>query len=310
MRGPVKHFDQGRTDVSRWRAMALLALVMVGTAILLAQNPTAPTGSAPGTVMQVGQQGTTPAQSQTQRGQSEKPWEHLRQGEPSAYSALASFIALIATIIIAVMTLGLSKTIRRSQIVQEHVKMVLEIDSELVRDPSLWVVHGEKYHPIAEPVESLSAKLEDFAVKAKETEKAAKSVLEAVKTQMATAQAATAEVSTGTGNGKYTLQELKQLALVARYFNMFDYVHASLVERRNRPARRFGIFRKDKRLEEEWNAWQSYMTDFFDKNTFAVNAWNQFNKSGIYAESFKKFIDTVIRKSPQTTNQPASPKAS
>ena len=56
-----------------------------------------------------------------------------RHFQAAAYSALASFLALIATIIIAFRTYAVSKAIRAGQVAQEQIKMVLEIDSELRR---------------------------------------------------------------------------------------------------------------------------------------------------------------------------------
>jgi hypothetical protein len=214
--------------------------------------------------------------------------------------------------------------------------MVLDIDSELVRDPNLWIVHGERYRPIPDSPDQLAAKLEDAASKAKELEEIVSSAKERLKTDSEDQVAAkledaaskakelervassaregskrllpASEPTTSSTDRKYSLQELKQLALVARYFNMFDYIHASLVERKDSPRRRFWrLWRKDRVLEEEWTAWQKYMEDFFRENKFAVSEWERFNTCGIYPESFKKFIDHKILKK---VERPGTEKAS
>jgi len=210
-------------------------------------------------------------------------WAHLLQGEPAAYSALFSFIAIIATAIIAYRTYALSKAIRAGQIAQEQVKMVLEIDSELIKDPSLWIVHGERYSPRPE-----DGSLQKILVEVKQ-KGVDDGVIELIRTCVS--QPASPE-----SDKRYTLRELKQLALVTRYFNMFDFVHASLVERHVGPPEEFGLDGDRKR--EEWVAWVNYMRDFFYENQFAKTAWEEFNTRRIYAESFRVFIDAYVKNTP------------
>jgi hypothetical protein len=219
--------------------------------------------------------------SDDQSGAAKGLWAHLLQGEPAAYSALFSFIAIIATLIIAFRTYALSKAIRAGQVAQEQIKMVLEIDSELIKGPSLWIVHGERYRPRSELEGSLDKILGELEKKGVDEK-----VIEVIGTYISP------PAPRNSGQG-YTLRELKQLALVTRYFNMFDFVHASLVERHVGPPEQFGLDGDRKR--EEWVAWVNYMRDFFYENEFAKTAWGEFNTRRIYAESFRVFIDTYVK---------------
>jgi hypothetical protein len=213
-------------------------------------------------------------------------WAHLMNGEPAAYSALFSFIAIIATVIIAFNSYALSKAIRAGQVAQEQIKMVLEIDSELIKDPSLWVVHGKRYTPRPESEDSLRGVLEE--IKRKGGHEDAIKVIEAALSQPLPASSKS--------ENRYTLAQLKQLALITRYFNMFDFVHASLVERYIGPPEQFGLDGDRKR--EEWIAWVNYMRDFFHENKTAKTAWDDFASRGIYAESFKVFVNTHVKDTP------------
>jgi hypothetical protein len=210
-------------------------------------------------------------------------WAHLLRGEPAAYSALFSFIAIFATAIMAFRTYALSKAIRAGQVAQEQVKMVLEIDSELIKDPSLWIVHGERYRPLPESEGSLEKILEEIKQKGGNDD-----VIEAIRTCVSQPPPTSRK-----SEKRYTLRQLKQLALVTRYFNMFDFVHASLVERYAGPPEQFGLDSDRKR--EEWVAWVNYMRDFFHENEFAKTAWVEFTARGIYAESFTLFVDTYVK---------------
>ena len=209
-----------------------------------------------------------------------------RHFQAAAYSALASFLALIATIIIAFRTYAVSKAIRAGQVAQEQIKMVLEIDSELVKNPSLWIVHGERYRPFPESGDSLEKILEELKQKGGNDE-----VIEVIRTCVSQPPPAARK-----SGERYTLRQLKQLALITRYFNMFDFVHASLVDRYVGPPEQFGLDGDRKR--EEWIAWVNYMRDFFHENEIAKTAWVEFNARGIYAESFRAFVDAYIKDKP------------
>jgi hypothetical protein len=221
--------------------------------------------------------------SDDQSGAATGLWAHLLQGEPAAYSALFSFIAIIATAIIAFRTYALSKAIRAGQVAQEQIKMVLEIDSELIKDPSLWIVHGERYRPLPESEGSLEKILEEIKQKGGHDD-----VIEVIRTCVSQPPPASRK-----SDKRYTLRQLKQLALVTRYFNMFDFVHASLVERYVGAPEQFGLDGDRKR--EEWVAWVNYMRDFFHENEIAKTAWVEFTARGIYAESFRVFVDAHVK---------------
>jgi hypothetical protein len=51
----------------------------------------------------------------------------------------------------------------------------------------------------------------------------------------------------------------------------------------------------DKLRMTEMLAWVNYMRDFFHENEIAKTAWVDFTARGIYAESFKVFIDTCVK---------------
>jgi hypothetical protein len=223
--------------------------------------------------------------SETQ-GDSSGPWAHLIKGEPAAYSALFSFIAIIATVIIAYRTYALSKAIRSGQVAQEQIKMVLEIDSELIKDPSLWIVHGQRYIPRLESEDSLGRIIEEIRQKGGHED-----AIEVIRTSLSQPLPASSK-----SEKRYTLRQLKQLALVTRYFNMFDFVHASLVERYSGPPEQFGLDGDRKR--EEWIAWVNYMRDFFYENATAKTAWDEFTARGIYTDSFKLFVNTRVKDVP------------
>ena len=265
-------------------AMVLLAALLIGaTFALRGQSPPEDVTRAASII---------PASpSDGQSGATTDPWAHLLQGEPAAYSALFSFIAIIATVVVAFRTYALSKAIRAGQVQQEQVKMVLEIDSELIKDPSLWIVHGERYRPRPESEDSLERILEELRQKGGHDD-----VIEVIRTCVSQPPPASPK-----SDKRYTLRELKQLALVTRYFNMFDFVHASLVERYVGPPEQFGLDGDRKR--EEWVAWVNYMRDFFHENEFAKTAWVEFTTRGIYAESFRVFVDTRVKdKAPPGAN--------
>jgi hypothetical protein len=123
--------------------MVLLSALLIGTTFALR-------GQSPPEDVTVASAIIPASLSDGQGGASTVLWAHLLRGEPAVYSALFSFIAIIATLIIAFSTYALSKAIRAGQVAQEQVKMLLEIDSELIKDASLWIVHGERYRPVPE----------------------------------------------------------------------------------------------------------------------------------------------------------------
>jgi hypothetical protein len=306
MSRPVDRRDRKRLTLFRWPVLLLCSglIAAISCSAPVMQKDSVPADSPPANSVN-GSGTSSGGQSATsQNGQSPKPspqpgdsgsnnaqpvslTEHLRRGEPAAYSAVASILGLFCTIIVAGLTLKLTRAIRRGQVSQEHVKMVLEIDSELVKSPELWAVHGKKYIPLAEPTEGIMAMLTKVTANAKETEKAAAAAMDAIKTR----EQVNPPSTEGTASIKrYTPQQLKELALVARYFNMFDFVYSSVGR---------NWFRLRCQDREEWKAWTNYMRGFFDDNQVVKDAWNEFSSAGIYAKSFTKFVnEQVIGKKP------------
>ena len=167
--------------------------------------------------------------------------------------------------------------------------MVLDIDSELIKSPELWVIHGKKYIPLPESADAINTLISRVASGAKETEKAANEALVAIRNQEQSS--GPRPVATGPEK-KYTLTELKELALLTRYFNMFDFVYST--------TGRKWLRWMSCQQAEEWKAWTNYMRDFFDENASAKAAWDDLSKLGIYAESFRKFVNNdVLGKKPE-----------
>lgn len=256
-------------------AMTLLCVVLAGT---MASRSHAQNAVSPCTVASTSQ----PVKDNSIGGL----WKRLGQGEPAAFSAAASLLALLATIIIASRTTGLSKAIRQGQIAQEHSKMALDINSELVRDPSLWVIHGRAFNVKTRNIGELNAKPAPVESAARGTSGG---------TQSPTTELSAGESVESDNDVGYSMQELKQLALISRYFNVFEYVHGSLGARSVGPPESMAGRLK----REEWVAWVNLMRAFFYENDLVQNAWKNFSGEGIYPESFRQFItNQVVGKEP------------
>jgi hypothetical protein len=74
-------------------------------------------------------------------------WQHFKCGEPPAYSALGTLIAAFFAAMIGVIALRINANTVRGQRVHEQIRMVLEIDKEMISCPQLWGIFGEVVPP-------------------------------------------------------------------------------------------------------------------------------------------------------------------
>lgn len=83
-----------------------------------------------------------------------------------------------------------------------------------------------------------------------------------------------------------TKPQLRLLAFVLRYFNMFDSLYGFYGREGNR------LSDEDR---ESWIAWKEYMIDFFSHNDFAYQTWAEFgHDKKIYSPIFKTFMESQI----------------
>lgn len=87
-------------------------------------------------------------------------WARLKCNS-GAISAIASCLSAVTALVIGIFAFQLNKNIRRGQVAHEQMKMLLEIDGELIDRPELWAVHGTKYIPEPTPSEDLNAMISE-----------------------------------------------------------------------------------------------------------------------------------------------------
>ncbi len=68
---------------------------------------------------------------------------HLKSGEPSAYSAIAAIAGALSAAFIGIMALRINVNTVKGQRIHEQIRMVLEIDKELIACPQLWGIYDE-----------------------------------------------------------------------------------------------------------------------------------------------------------------------
>jgi hypothetical protein len=71
-------------------------------------------------------------------------WEHVKCGEPTAYGALGTMIAAFFAAIIGLVALRINANTVRGQRVHEQIRMLLDIDQEMSRDPQLWGIFPDE----------------------------------------------------------------------------------------------------------------------------------------------------------------------
>ena len=204
-------------------------------------------------------------------------------GEPAAVGALAAccsagfaLLAVLGTVFIGITALMISSNARRGQTVHEQIRMVLDIDRELINHPEFWKAHGKTIQaPVAGENEDAKAKRQE--------------------------------------EQKLTEDEAKLTAFILLYLNMFDYVYGyygrrfetnadpdrqqnNLLVRGMEALQNSFAAAQDK---EEWNAWKDYMGDFFARSTEACSALREYASRKVYSKSFISFAMKMIPPSPK-----------
>jgi hypothetical protein len=184
----------------------------------------------------------------------------------------ASAISALSALIIGFMTIVINRNVRRGQIAHDQVQTLLEIDNQLIERPELWAVHGAAYLPKTLPaatpnLTTLLASL-DNATPEQQT-KAAEGIAAALGIPTVVAE----------------MEKQRRRAFAARYFNFFDILYASYGPTAWNPWR--GTF------NEDWQAWERYMRDFFKNNKETGDFWDEFSRKRLYSESFINFIEKI-----------------
>lgn len=240
--------------------------------------------------------------------------QRVKLGEPPAISALGTWFGAFCAAGIGILAFRLNRNIRRGLAAHEQIRMLLEIDTELIKSPELWAVHGADFIPAHTGPEGASSLLAELTERANALAKSAETAIPLAKTEqgqlvfanlaesvaglakMAELATSYAKVWEGLpaanlaapdgvkqGRGR-TTEQLRLLTLLLRYFNMFDFVHVSC-------GRKWWLWGKRK---GDWNAWVNTMKEFFDNNSFAHEEWKKFSGKGIYSESFTEFLNRLI----------------
>jgi hypothetical protein len=74
-------------------------------------------------------------------------WQHFDCGEPVAYSALGTMVAAIIAAVIGLIALRINANTVRGQRIHEQIRMVLEIDKEMIGRPELWAIYEDENVP-------------------------------------------------------------------------------------------------------------------------------------------------------------------
>lgn len=207
--------------------------------------------------------------------------------------AVASSAGAIFALCIGIIAFRLNRNIRKGQVAQEQMRMLLEIDSQLVDRPELWAAHGSTFLP-AVRIEKL---VEHFKTAPKEQKSSV-----ALEIANELFQAPEPE----------KIIELRKLGFVSRYFNFFEMLFVNYGKKpylRRHPEKLWksleGFWERhlekywDKLLpewNEDWKAWRAYITGFFRDNEYARDHWTEFAALKIYSESFTKFINDTVAK--------------
>ncbi len=191
-----------------------------------------------------------------------------------AVSAVASGTSALIALWIGILAFRLNRNIRKGQVAYEQMKMLLEIDGELIDRPELWAVHGTKYVPAPSPSKDLDEMLRTIQTASPEQKIAAAQAIEIALSDCPDAS---------------RTAELRKLAFTTRYFNFFDILFANY-------GKRTLWYNPEK--DEQWKAWRAYIKDFFTNNEYATTQWKKFAGQQIYSASFKTFMDEMASKNP------------
>jgi hypothetical protein len=198
-------------------------------------------------------------------------WSWLKCNS-GAVSAVASLASAIIAFVIGFLVFLLNRNIRKGQVAHEQMRMLLEIDGELVDRPELWAVHGTTYLSAPFPSKEFDTSVEAFR-KASPADKPA-------------AAQAVADALCANPNAT-EIVKLRQLAFTTRYLNFFEILFANYGKKT--------FWRRHPEKNEEWKAWRAYIVDFFKDNKYAQDEWKKFAQKHIYSESFEKFMAEIVR---------------
>jgi hypothetical protein len=199
-------------------------------------------------------------------------WEWLKCNS-GPVSAVAAMLSATSAVVIGLLAYFLNRNLRKGQVAQEQMRMLLEIDNELIERPELWAVHGPKYLPAPIPKEKLKELLKTFR--------------DGIPTEKNAAAQAIAIALSETPDASMA-SDLQKLAFLTRYLNFFDILYGYY-------GRKSGVQRFIERERSDWGVWQSYIKDFFRHNLYAQTRWAEVDKDKIYSEAFSKFLNKIIQ---------------
>ena len=190
------------------------------------------------------------------------------------WQVLPSIITALMALVVGLIVLNFNHWSTRRTARQDHIRMLMDIDSRLIERPYLWSVYGQK-------VEAVDGK-ED--------------VLE--------------ELLANTTN----YRELQEDALMYAFFNMFEAVfdfhrHLGFFSWRRIPraiVSKLMFWSDRRRTDKEYKeSWDRFANDFFsDKEN--RRSWKLFaRQKNLYSKSFQDWVQKVHEKA--TTVQTASP---
>jgi hypothetical protein len=195
------------------------------------------------------------------------------------WQVLPSLITALMALMVSLIALNFNHWSTRRTARQDHIRMLMDIDKELIQRPYLWTVYGQN----PEPAEGMEEKLKDLL--------------------------------TATRN----YRELQEDALMYAFFNMFEAVyefhrHLGLYGWRRIPRAIASklMFWSDRRKvdEEHKESWDRFATDFFSDEK-GRRSWKLFNRQrNLYTVSFQEWVDKYCKRPPtesqaqQTTDAP------
>jgi hypothetical protein len=208
-------------------------------------------------------------QLQLQKDQRQRPlgfWDRFWQILPSVITAL---MALVVGLIV----LDFNHWSTRRTARQDHIRMLMDIDSRLIERPHLWTVYGEKPEAIEGKEEALKQLLTDTK----------------------------------------NYRELQEDALMYAFFNMFEAVfdfhrHLGFFGWRRVPREivsKLMFWSDRRRTDKEYKeSWDRFANDFFNDKT-GRRSWKLFGRQKkLYSKSFQDWVERVHQKA--TTVQTAS----
>jgi hypothetical protein len=199
-------------------------------------------------------------------------WDRFWQVLPSAITALMALV-------ISFIALNFNHWSTRRTARQDHIRMLMDIDKELIARPYLWTVYGQN----PGPPEGMEEKLK--------------------------------QLLTDTKN----YRELQEDALMYAFFNMFEAVfefhgHLGFYGWRRIPrwvASKLMFWSGRRKADQEHKeSWDRFATDFFSEDE-GRRSWKLFARQrDLYTVSFQKWVEEFHKKPTTKSNAPQTAKAS